>query len=152
MAARSTDITATTPGIPRVSTFSRFVATLLLLGTGIIGLHNGVTEYPDGVNTAQRVVSVGVFLYGVLGMLAGVGVFLRKRWGPTLTALWGLDVTLVGSGAVAAYSEGDDRTIGIISAFLACALVSLLVWWLARRGMRPADTATRSMSQSEPEV
>jgi hypothetical protein len=135
-----------------VSTFSRYAAALVLLATGIIGLHNGVTEYPDGVNTGQRLVTVGVFIYGILGLTAAAGVVRRRRWGVTLTALWGVDVTLVGSGAVAVYSDGEGRTIGFISAFLACMLAALLVWWLARRSMEPAGSETRPMSQSGQDV
>ena len=41
----------------------------VLIITGGLGIFNGLREWSDGETTAQRLVPVGVLLYGVFGLI-----------------------------------------------------------------------------------
>src|SRR5256885_1059066 len=78
------------------------IAALLL--TGAIGVATGPNEFP-GVHTPwQLTVAIGVTLYGIAGLVAGVGLALRKPWSVRAAEVWGALVTYVATVASFAFS------------------------------------------------
>jgi len=116
------------------------VSLVVLLGTGVIGVHNVIAEWPEVETTFQRAVCVGGGLYGVLGLIAGAGVLLRRRWGFYVAVAWAVVTTAVGTSAAVAYADAVSRIGSGAGAFAATALATTLVVWLARIGMNRAKT------------
>ncbi len=123
------------------------LAIVLLLGTGVIGIYNGVTEVTQGTNALQRSVTIAVFLYGLFGIAGGAGLALRRPWSLTLAIAW--TVAVVYAASVASFAYGDptfsrsETGAGVIGAFAATALIGALVVWTAR-------SATRSSTGNSP--
>lgn len=124
-----------------VRAVGRIVAALVLLATGVLGLYNGVSELADAENTAQRLVTLGVLLYGLFGVPAGLGVLLRRRWGVALAGAWAVTVSLVGPAATVYYGGEPVLGVATLAAFVGSAAVAVVVWWLARRGVTEATTS-----------
>ena len=102
------------------------VSTAVLLGTGFIGLYNGITEWGDAVSLSERTVTGGVFLYGLLGVASGVGVLLRRAWSYKVALVWGAVVTAVAGGAVRVYGGGSAGAVAAAAiATLAIAAVAV---------------------------
>ena len=115
------------------------VSILLLLNTGVLGLYNGVSELSLEKTPFQQSVTGGVLVYGVLGLLGTVALFLRHRSAVNVTTAWALVVTYVASTAALAYG-GPDVSIGAaLAAGLGAALIGLFVVWTARLVTRPDD-------------
>ena len=119
-------------------TLALVVSLAVLLGTGAIGVHNVFSEWNDAENPFQRVVSVGGGLYGVLGLVAGVGLILRRKWGFPAAVVWAVVTTAVGTSAAIAYADNTAWIGPGVGAFAATALATTLVVWLARIGMKRA--------------
>jgi hypothetical protein len=104
----------------------------LLLFTGVVGIYNGITEWGDGLTTLQQSVTVGVFIYGVFGLVTAYGLLRRLRWSVGTAIAWGVAITYVPGAAIIAYS-GRESVIGAaIAASVASALIALGVVWTAR--------------------
>jgi hypothetical protein len=106
------------------------ISTALLLGTGFIGLYNGITEWGDAVSLSERAVTGGVFLYGLLGLVSGVGVVLKRAWSYKVALLWGAVVTAVAGGAVCVYGGGSAGAVA--AAAIATLAIAALTVWLGR--------------------
>jgi hypothetical protein len=112
------------------------IATALLLGTGFIGLYNGTTVWGDAVSPSERAVTTGVFLYGLLGVAAGVGVLLKRGWSYKVALVWGAVVTAVAGGAVGVYGEGSAGAVAaaaIATLAIAALTVSLVRYSLVAK-------------------
>ena len=108
------------------------VAILLLLNTGVLGLYSGLSELSEARTPLQRSVTMGVLIYGVLGLAAALALVVRHRWSVPLSAAWGVVITYVASAAAPAYA-GDDATIGgAIAGGIGAGLIGVLVVWCAR--------------------
>jgi len=104
---------------------------LLLVITGVLGIQNGIADWPDAATPLQKSVTGGVFLYGLLGLAGAVGLALRRRWTFPLVVAWGIVVTYVPGTAVMAYAP--DGTWGAaLTASGATALIALGVAWATR--------------------
>lgn len=121
---------------------SAWIASLvLLLGIGATGIYNGVTEWGDGTTVWQHSVTVGVFVYGVLGLVSAYGLFRRRRWALRTVIAWAVVVSYVPGVAVMA-DGGDDAMLGsAIAASVASALIALGVIWTTNV-MTRADQST----------
>jgi len=104
----------------------------LLLFTGVVGVHNGITEWGDGLTILQQSVTVGVFAYGVFGLVSGYGLFRRQRWSVGTAIAWGVAVTYVPGAAIIAYEGKESLVVSAIAASVASALIALSVVWTAR--------------------
>lgn len=109
----------------------------LLLFTGVVGIHNGITERGEGVTTLQKSVTLGVFIYGVFGLITVYGLFRRRRWSVATAILWGVAVTCVPGVAIIAYAGKESLVGSAIAASGASALIALGVVWTAREMSRP---------------
>ena len=103
----------------------------LLLVTGGLGIYNGITERSDGGTALQKSVTIGVFLYGVLGLISAYGLFRRRAWSVSTAIAWGLVITYVPAAAIIGYG-GEPTPVGsAISASGVTALLALGVIWTA---------------------
>ena len=116
---------------------------LVLANTGALGLYNGVTELSEAHTALQRSVTVGVLIYGVLGVAGVVALIARHGSAVWLTAGWAVVVTYVASMAAIAYA-GDDASVGgAIAAGLGAAVIGIGIVWCARMTTRPASLHDR---------
>lgn len=113
------------------------VSLALLLVTGCLGFYNGLTEWHEAGTAAQRSVTGGVFLYGVLGLVTAYGLFRRKQWSLWTAIAWGLVVTYVPGVAVMADGDADATLRSAIVASAAAGLIALGVIWSARANVEP---------------
>jgi hypothetical protein len=120
----------------------KWVAVAVLLATGVLGIKDGAGDWGNPQTALQRTVTVGVLLYGVLGLVAAFGVVRRQRWSAVLSAAWGVVVTYVATVASFAYSDPtlsqSGTMAGVMGAFVATALIGLFVVWVVRRTLRAA--------------
>ena len=131
----------------RVSELGREVAFVislaLLLFTGAVGVHNGITEWGEGLTLAQRSVTAGVFLYGILGLVSAYGLIRRRHWSLSTVIAWSVAVTYVPGVAVMAYG-GEDAILGsAIAASVGSALIALAVIWTTNAMTRPRTDRTQ---------
>jgi hypothetical protein len=122
-------------------TIAWVLAILALLATGVLGVYNGLTEWADAATGWQRAVTGGVIVYGVLGLAAGIGLALRKRWSYKLAIAWAFVVTFVASGAALAYGGAEASAGGAVSAGLGAALIGVLVVLAARAATQRLSVA-----------
>jgi uncharacterized membrane protein len=114
----------------------RALSLLLLLGTGATGLYNGVRDLPGAATTLQYSVTIGVLLYGTLGVAAGVAMAMEHPSSVWLAALWGVVATYVASTAALAYAGSDATVRGAVAGGLGTALIAAGVVWSARASAR----------------
>ena len=120
---------------------------VLLLFTGGVGVFNGITEWGEGTTTAQRLVTIGVFLYGVFGLITAYGLLRRRRWSVRTAIAWTIPVTYVPGLAVMAYG-GEDAILGsAVAASAGSLLIAVGVVWTANVMTRD-QTATRDEGAS----
>ena len=124
------------------------VSILLLLNTGGLGLYNGLSELSDARTTLQRSVTVGVLLYGILGLLAAVALIVRKPVAVWFAAGWAVVITYVASAAALAYADAEASVGGAAAAGLGAALIGVFVVWCARAVTRPAPLHERLQATS----
>jgi hypothetical protein len=103
----------------------------VLTFTGVVGVRNGVTEWNSGTTTAQKLVTVGVFLYGVFGLATAYGLIRSRRWSVVTAIAWALAVTYVPGVAVMAYGGEDAILSSALAASAGSALIALGVVWTA---------------------
>ena len=120
------------------------VSLVLLLVIGALGVYNGVTEWGDGNTFWQRSVTVGVLLYGVLGLVSAYGLFRRRRWALPTVIAWAVVVTYVPGVAVLAYGD-PDATVGAASAAsIGAGLIALGIVWTTNAMTRPSELGERA--------
>lgn len=108
------------------------VSILLLLNTGGLGVYNGVTELSGARTPLQQSVTLGVLIYGVLGLAAAAMLIARRPVSVWLSAAWTAVVTYVASTAALAYA-GNDATIGgAVAAGIGALLIGIGIVWCAR--------------------
>jgi hypothetical protein len=109
---------------------------LMFFATGALGLYNGVRELAYTLMPLQRSVSVGVLVYGAVGVVAGLALAARHRASVWLAAIWGVVITYVASLAAIAYAGADASLVGAVSSGIASALIAAGVIWSARASTR----------------
>ena len=112
-----------------------FLSVALLLLTGVLGSWNAVDEWPGSVTPLQKSVTAGVFLYGIFGLIAAVGMIARRRWSIPAAMAWGVSVTYVASVAAIAFAGKDATVLGAIAAGISSALIASIVVWSARAAL-----------------
>ena len=125
------------------------LAILVLANTGVIGLHNGVTEMADAHTPLQRSVTIGVLIHGALGIAAVIALLARHTSAMWLTVAWAIVVTYVASMAVIAYGGTDATVGGAVGAGVGSALLGLGLIWCVRTILRPASLHDRLHASSD---
>jgi hypothetical protein len=113
---------------------AQVVACTLMLFGGAVGSSNFVVEWSHGKTLAQHSVTLAVGIYGVLGLIGGLGLAFRKRWSVPCAVGWALASTYAAGTSVMAF--GDGPLVGVISAYLAAGAICALVVWCARLATR----------------
>ena len=111
---------------------------LLLVNTGGLGLYNGVTELSGARTPLQQSVTLGVLVYGVLGIAAAIMLGARRPVAVWLAAAWAIVVTYVASTAALAYAGTDATLGGAVAAGVGASLIGVFVVWCARVSTRAA--------------
>ncbi|HEX6628593.1 MAG TPA: hypothetical protein VF105_11580 [Gemmatimonadaceae bacterium] len=109
---------------------------VVLLVTGVLGVYNGSTEWGEGETPLQHSVTVGVFVYGVFGLLTAYGLIRRRRWSLKTAIVWAICVSYVPGFAVMAYADKDATPGSAIAASAGGALIALGVIWTISRMTR----------------
>jgi hypothetical protein len=113
------------------------LAAAFLLSISVLGINNGIDELRDvdEKTVLQQSVSISSVIYGLIGLAAGVGVLLRRRWGYFLSIAWGVVITYTGGMASHAYGETTAPVTAI--AALMTALIAGIVISLANIATKP---------------
>jgi hypothetical protein len=128
---------------------ARVLSVVMLFATGATGLYNGLRELGYTLTPLQRSVSIGVLVYGVLGIAAGVALVARHPSSIWLAALWGLVVVYVSAVAAIAYAGSDASVVGAIASGMASGLIAAGVIWSARTSARrPTGPEIRRPTQT----
>ena len=116
------------------------LAAAFLLIFSTLGGYGGIDELrdTDEKTVLQQSVSISSVIYGLLGIAAGVGVLLRRRWGYFLSIVWGVVITYAGGMASHAYGE-TTAPVSAIAALLT-ALIAGIVIWLANIATKEPGT------------
>jgi hypothetical protein len=123
-------------------TIAWVLSTLVLLTTGALGLYSGIADLSGARTPLQWSVTVGVVVYGLLGLLGGAALALRKGSALALTAAWAVVVTYVAATAALAYGGPNVPLSAPISGGIGAALVGAgVVWTAANLARTPASTA-----------
>jgi hypothetical protein len=117
------------------------LAVVLLLVTGIFGLVNAVLEQGDQSSLLQSTVWLGVMTYGALGVVAGIGLALRRPWSATVAAAWAITVTYVATVASFAYHDPTFSQNGTVTGTVAAGCVTALIGWFIVWAARSATRA-----------
>lgn len=125
---------------------------VLLLFTGVVGIHNGITERSTGATGLQKSVTAGVFLYGLLGLVSAYGIVRGRPWSLWTVAAWALVITYVPGAAVIAYAEEASPMGSAIVASAASALIALAVLWTARTVRRKKEPGPSGPGSSVPDT
>jgi hypothetical protein len=125
------------------------LSALLLLGTGAVGIHNGINDLSGAATPLQYSVTVGVILYGVLGLAAGGLLVLRHRWSVWLAAAWTVVVTFVSSTAPLAYAGSSATVVGAVFGGIGAALIGGAVVWAASAAVRSGAARRSSLGKRD---
>jgi hypothetical protein len=117
---------------------------MLLLLTGVVGIYNGLTEWGEGRTPMQHSVTVGVLLYGILGLVTTIGLFRRRRWSVGSAFAWAIAVTYVPGVAVMVYGGEGAIMSSAIAASAGSAVIALAVVWTAHLVTR-GDSGDRQL-------
>ena len=101
----------------------------LLVFTGILGIHNGVTEWNPDNSPAQKSVNVSVFLYGIFGLVTAYGLLRQRRWSVGTAIAWSVSVIYAPGAAVMAFGGEGAILSSAIAASVASALIASGVLW-----------------------
>lgn len=114
---------------------ARIVAALLLIVIACLGGYNAISEWDEPATLLQRSVMMGSALYFAAGLIGGLGILIRRRWGIIFAVIWGVVVTYTGTTAVLAYDPGATLA-SVAGAFLMCVVITGIVVWLAKFGTK----------------
>ena len=105
---------------------------LVLLASSALGLYNGIVERAESESGLQLSIAYGVLAYGVLGLLAAIGLMTRKRWALIVGGLWAVVIVYVASTAALAYAPADATIGSAVAGGLGTAAVAAIVIWTIR--------------------
>ena len=109
------------------------LSVVFILVMSALGGLNGIDGLTDDGTLLQRSVPIASVIYAVCGLLAGVGVLLKRAWSFPMAILWALATTYTGSVASIAWAErGQPILMSFVMALLLCVVICGLVVWGVR--------------------
>jgi hypothetical protein len=122
-------------------------AIVLLLGAGVTGLTNLRDEFRGADTPLQQSVAVGVGVYAILGIVAGIGLMRRRPWSVKMCVAFALVVVYVASVASIAWTDpgvsASEKLMGFVGAAIGTSLVGAFIVWSAR-----ADTRRENLPEA----
>jgi hypothetical protein len=92
---------------PSTKLLLAYVYTLGLFGlTAFYGM-GGPGDFADSATALQKICSVVVTAYGILGVLSAVGLIAKHRWVLRVTTAWGAVITMAAVLAPLAWAPGE---------------------------------------------
>jgi len=110
-----------------------FLSAAVIIAIAILGGMNGIDSIGDDGTVLQRSVGIASLIYSACGLLAGVGVLMKRAWSFPVAILWALVTTYTGSVASIAWAErGQPIFASFITALILCVVICGLVVWGVR--------------------
>lgn len=119
-----------------------WISAFLLLFLGLSGVQGFFGDWGDVETLGQRVATIGQGVFGVLGLVAGAGAVLKRRWAGTAALAFALSVGFTAAFASVAWG-GSGLGVGLASGALG--LLLGLVLFLGVRG--PVDPEERAPAE-----
>lgn len=116
-------------------TAARVAGGALLLASGLAGLYNGPADLLRSPTFVERLVEGMVVLYGVMGTVAGMGVWLGRRWALPAAWTWASLTVIVSGLAPVAFAPGKVPWAAIVATAAGTATLALAVVLVARAGL-----------------
>ena len=113
-------------------TIFAYFACYSLLGVTAFAGREGPGDYVEATNTLQRVCSVAVTAYGILGAIALIGLAFKKRWTLLVIPAWSLATVVAATTAPPAWSNEPVPWWSVLLGGIITALLGYLVFLLAR--------------------
>lgn len=112
---------------PRARQVFRLLMVALVAAIGVLGLLNGPTEWTVVESAGQRVATITEIAYGLFGLLAAAGLFIRHRWTVRLLLVWAVAV-VVTAGMAPVVWGGAGLTAGLAAGAGTAAIAAGIVW------------------------
>jgi hypothetical protein len=116
----------------------------VLILASLLGVRSGFDDLAVAQTALQKAVTYGGFVHGLLGLAAAAGVVAGKRWALPISAIWGLAVVLVASGATVGYGGVDVLSVATFASLGGSALIAGLVVWGVAKSVRPVERSAAS--------
>lgn len=101
--------------------------------TGVLGAMNGPRVLTMNTEAAfQRSVTIGVFVYDILGLAGAVGLARRRPWSVWVASVWAVVLTYVAATAGIAYGGPEVPVSAAVFGGVGCAIIAAAVVWSAR--------------------
>jgi hypothetical protein len=110
-----------------------WISAVLLLLLGLSGVQGLFGDWGDAETLGQRVCTAGQGVFGVLGLVAGTGAVLKRRWAGNAALAFAVSVGFTAAFASVAWGGSG---IGAGAASGALGLLLGLVLYLGVRGPR----------------
>ena len=128
--------------------FAYFACYSLLSITAFAG-RQGPGDFVESTTTLQRVCSVAVTVYGILGAIALIGLALKKQWTLPVIAGWSLATTIAATTAPIAWSDEPVPWWAVLLGGVTTALIGYLIFLLARILIN-GDSASDTVAPTTP--
>jgi hypothetical protein len=110
---------------------------VFILVISALGGLNGLDGLSNDGTVLQRSVPIASVFYGVCGIMAAVGVLMKRAWSFPLAILWAVATTYTGSVASIAWAEqGQPVLMSFVTALFGCIVICGLVVWGVRIAIR----------------
>jgi len=108
-----------------------------IIGISVLGGRDGIDGITDNGTALQRSVPIASVIYAACGIIAGVGVLLKRAWSFPLAILWAIAAAYTGSVASVAWAEtGQPVLMAFAGALVGCIVICGLVLWGVRIAIR----------------
>ncbi len=110
-----------------------FLAAAVMIAISVLGGMGGIDGLDDNGTLLQRSVPIVSIIYAACGIIAGVGVLMKRSWSYPVAILWAIATTYTGSVASIAWAEnGQPILMSFVMAFLLCIVICGLAVWGVR--------------------
>lgn len=129
-------------GPPGFALAAKWIAALLLLVIGFVGVRNGIDDLRVAATGGQTIQALLSLASGALGLVACYAVGMGEAW--TAPVLWAWAATITVMVAMAPAVWAGTGLGPVAAAGGGTAVIALLVIWLARVGRRSGGSEEAS--------